>query len=151
MRALFICLLATSIASLALQGQAPAAEDATQPEAPKEEVPITGSKRTVMFPHNKGHENIECVVCHHPVEGKPTWKKCASSGCHDNLTEKKGESSLYFVMHSKSEELKHQSCMSCHVKTVEEKPDLKKRLTGCSGSACHPATKKAAEDDAKSE
>lgn len=121
---------------------AQAADDA-RPEAPKEEVPIQGSKKTVMFPHNKGHENIDCVVCHHPVDGKPTWLKCASSGCHDNLKEKKGQSSLYFVMHSKSEELKHQTCMSCHVKTVAEKPDLKKRLTGCSGSACHPAAKKA--------
>ena len=34
--------------------------------------------------------------------------------------------------------LKHQSCLSCHVKVVAEKPDLKKDLTGCAKSKCHP-------------
>lgn len=114
---------------------------AEQPQAPSEPVAIQGSRKTVMFPHDKGHEKIECVVCHHKINGEATFAKCADAGCHDDLKEKKGEKSLYFVMHSKSAELKHQSCMSCHIKTVEEKPDLKKELTGCSGSKCHPKAK----------
>ena len=100
-----------------------------------------------MFPHDKGHEKIECVVCHHEVKGEPTFAKCSSSGCHDDLTAKKGENSLYFVMHSKSGDLKHQTCMSCHVQTVEDKPDLKKELTGCSGSKCHPKAKSSEGDE----
>lgn len=123
------------------------------PAVPSEPLPIKGSKKTVMFPHNKGHEKIECVVCHHKVNNVQTFAKCADPGCHDNLTEKKGEHSLYYVMHSKAADLKHQTCLSCHVKTVEEKPDLKKELTGCSGSKCHPkvAKKDESEDKAGSE
>lgn len=122
---------------------------AEEPSAPSEPVAIKGSRKTVMFPHDKGHEKIECVVCHHKVKGEPTFARCASSGCHDDLTAKKGENSLYFVMHSKSEELKHQTCLSCHSKVVEEKPDLKKELTGCSGSKCHPKAK--SDEDADSD
>lgn len=128
--------------SALLLGGACPAFCADQPEAPKEPVPITGSKKTVMFPHDKGHENIECVVCHHPVEGKPTFAKCADAGCHDDLVGKKGEKSLYFVMHNKGESLRHQSCMKCHVEVVAQKPDLKKPLTGCTQSKCHPGEKK---------
>ena len=59
----------------------------------------------------------------------------------DNLKDKKGTNSLYYVMHAKEKAdapLKHQSCLSCHVKVVAEKPDLKKDLTGCAKSKCHP-------------
>lgn len=129
------------------EGEKGAIQEQAQPEVPKEPLPIKGSKRTVMFPHDKGHEKIECVVCHHKVNEVQTFAKCSDPGCHDNLVEKKGEHSLYYVMHSKAEDLKHQTCMSCHLKTVAEKPDLKKQLTGCSGSACHP--KAAKKDDSK--
>ena len=30
------------------------------------------------------------------------------------------------------------NCMGCHSKVGEEKPDLKKDLTGCAKSKCHP-------------
>ena len=63
------------------------------------------------------------------------------AGCHDNLKDKKGTNSLYYVVHAKEKAdapLKHQSCLSCHVKVVAEKPDLKKELTGCAKSKCHP-------------
>lgn len=118
-----------------------AEEDASQPRAPEGAVAIQGSKKTVMFEHGKGHKGIECVVCHHAVNGRRTFAKCADAGCHDDLTAKKGEKSLYLVMHSKSEALRHQTCMSCHVKTVAEKPDIKKAMTGCTQSYCHPAKK----------
>lgn len=132
-----------SLAIAALLASPCAAAGEAQPKAPEGPVAIKGSKKTVMFEHFKGHKDIECVVCHHKVDGKQTFAKCADAGCHDDLTAKKGEKSLYFVMHSKSEELKHQTCMSCHVKTVAEKPDIKKSMTGCAQSWCHPAKKDA--------
>lgn len=110
---------------------------ADQPAIPEQPVEVKGSKKTVMFPH-KIHEKIECVVCHHKVDGKESFDKCSTAGCHDDLESRKGMKSLYFVMHNKSAELKHQTCMSCHAKIVEEKPDLKKQLTGCTKSGCHP-------------
>lgn len=119
---------------------------AGRPEVPDAPLPFAGAKKTVMFDHLKGHKDIECVVCHHKVEGKETYAKCASSGCHDNLIAKKGVESLYYVVHSKSADLKHATCMTCHVRTVEEKPDLKKSMTGCTQSWCHPAQKETAAD-----
>lgn len=117
------------------------------PQVPEEPLPIKGSKKTVMFPH-KPHEKVECVKCHHKVDDKANFQKCSDAGCHDNLTEKKGQSSLYYVMHSKSDELKHSSCVKCHTEFVAEKPDLKKKMTGCKGSACHPdAASSAAKSD----
>lgn len=107
-----------------------------QPDVPGKPIPIRGSKKTVMFPH-RPHEGVECVVCHHKVDGKPDFRKCADAGCHDNLKDKKGEKSLYFVIHSKSDGLAHASCLQCHTRIAEEKPDLKKALTGCKKSKCH--------------
>lgn len=139
---------AKAVEEKAVKEKAPA-EKTEQPAVPTEPLPIKGSKKTVMFPHDKGHEKIECVVCHHKVDDKQTFAKCSDAGCHDNLVAKKGVESLYYVMHSKSAELKHQTCMSCHTKVVAEKPDLKKALTGCHESKCHPEAKKK-KDKAKS-
>ena len=62
----------------------------------------------------------------------------ATAGCHDDLTAKKGEKSLFYVVHTKTG-LKHQTCLECHTKVVAEKPELKKDLTGCAKSkCCHP-------------
>lgn len=123
------------LAAIFLAG--PVWADDVQPQVPEQPLEIKGSKKTVMFPH-KPHDKIECVTCHHKVDGKANFQKCSDAGCHDNLTEKKGQSSLYFVMHSKSDELKHSSCLQCHAKIVAEKPELKKEMTGCKGSKCHP-------------
>ena len=83
------------------------------------------------------HAKVECVTCHHQVDGKESFAKCGSSGCHDDLTGKQGEKSLYYVVHTKKE-LKHNNCIGCHSKVVEGKPDLKKDLTACAKSKCHP-------------
>ena len=110
------------------------------PAAPDKPLEFKGSQKTVMFPHAV-HAKVECVTCHHKVDGKESYAKCATAGCHDNLKDKKGTNSLYYVMHAKEKAdapLKHQSCLSCHVKVVAEKPDLKKDLTGCAKSKCHP-------------
>ena len=110
---------------------------ANQPEVPKDPVAIKGSKKTVMFPH-ANHSKIECVVCHHKVDGKENFQKCATAGCHDNLEEKKGLNRLYFLIQRNRKELKHKTCLECHAKVVAEKPDLKKAMTSCKGSKCHP-------------
>ena len=109
---------------------------AARPEVPTKPLPIKGSKKEVMFPHSP-HQKVECVTCHHEVDGKEDFQKCATAGCHDNLTEKKGEKSLYLVIHTKAG-LKHQTCTECHIKTVAEKAELKKDLTACAKSKCHP-------------
>lgn len=149
---IFVGLLSFFIINLSLSGidAAIAAQDSDtsankgaegQPSVPQEPIAIKGSKKTVMFPHSP-HSKIECVTCHHKVNDKPNFEKCSTAGCHDDLTAKKGENSLYFVIHNKSDDLKHQTCLRCHTSFVEDKPDLKKVMTGCTGSKCHPGEKK---------
>ncbi len=106
------------------------------PAAPDKPLEFKGSQKTVMFPHAV-HAKVECVTCHHLVDGKESFAKCGSSGCHDDLTGKQGEKSLYYVVHTKKE-LKHPNCLGCHSNVGEEKPDLKKDMTGCAKSKCHP-------------
>lgn len=106
------------------------------PTAPDKPLEFKGAKKVVMFPH-AAHAKVECVTCHHPVNGKETFAKCGSSGCHDDLAAKQGDKSLYYVIHTKKE-LKHTNCLGCHSKVVAEKPELKKDLTGCAKSKCHP-------------
>ena len=106
------------------------------PAAPDKPLEFKGSQKTVVFPH-AAHAKVECVTCHHKVDGKESYAKCGSSGCHDDLTAKKGEKSLFYVIHAKGD-LKYTSCLACHTKVVAEKPDLKKDLTGCAKSKCHP-------------
>lgn len=109
---------------------------AAQPPVPDKPLEFKGSKKTVMFPHDV-HQKVECVTCHHQVQGKENFQKCATAGCHDDLTAKKGEKSLFYVVHTKTG-LKQQTCLECHGKIVAEKPELKKELTGCAKSKCHP-------------
>lgn len=124
---LYACMLTLVLALPAL---------AAQPAVPDQPLEFKGSKKTVMFPHAP-HAKVECVTCHHKVDDKENFQKCATAGCHDDLTAKKGEKSLFFVVHTKTE-LKHQTCLSCHTKVVAEKPELKKELTACAKSKCHP-------------
>lgn len=126
-------LFPAALLSLALAAPAFAA-----PAAPADGLEMVGSnpKKVVKFNHST-HKDIECTVCHHPVDGKENFAKCATAGCHDDLAGKKGTKSLYYVVHSKKN-VKFQSCLQCHDKIVAEKPDLKKDLTGCAKSKCHP-------------
>lgn len=109
---------------------------AAQPEVPADGIKMAGMKKTVIFNHST-HTTVECVTCHHPVEGKENYAKCATAGCHDDLSAKKGVKSLYAVVHNKKE-TKYQTCLQCHTKLVAEKPEMKKELTGCAKSKCHP-------------
>lgn len=106
------------------------------PDMPTEPLELKGSKKSVLFPHVP-HKSIACVDCHHLVNDKENFSKCASSGCHDDITEKKGERSLYRVMHAKKDTA-HSTCLSCHQQAAEQQPERKKELTGCAQSKCHP-------------
>ena len=121
------CLLSLVLAAPAL---------ASQPAVPDKPLEFKGSKKTVIFNHST-HTTVECVVCHHNVDGKPNYQKCATSGCHDDLTGRKGVKSLYAAVHTKKG-LKQETCLSCHTKLATEQPDKKKELTGCAKSKCHP-------------
>jgi hypothetical protein len=126
-----VALLAMSLLVIALPAVA------SQPKVPATPLEMKGSQnKVVLFPHAP-QEKVECVTCHHKVDGKENFQKCADAGCHDDLKAKKGDKSLYAAIHTKTG-LKHQTCMECHTKQVAEKPEKKKELTGCAKSKCHP-------------
>lgn len=107
-----------------------------RPEVPSGVLDFAGSKPEKMVKFNHAtHKDSDCGVCHHVVNGAETYEKCATAGCHDDLTGKKSPA-LYAVVHSKKE-LKFQTCMSCHVAKAADDPAKKKELTGCKGSLCH--------------
>lgn len=107
------------------------------PQVPADGLDFAGSKKTVKFNHST-HAKEACETCHHKVDGKENFQKCATAGCHDDLTGKQPPKSLFAVVHSKKE-LAHQTCMTCHVKVAGDDAAKKKELTGCKGSKCHPA------------
>lgn len=114
---------------------------AARPDVPADGLELMGSKpeKKVVFNHTT-HKDSDCAVCHHPVEGKENFGKCATAGCHDDLQGKKGQKALYNVVHNKkAEDMKYPSCISCHVKAAGDDAARKKELTACKDSKCHPA------------
>ena len=103
-----------------------------RPEMPNNPVEIQGLRRSVLFPHDV-HQDSACVDCHHEVEGRETYEKCASAGCHDNL-ESKESPALRGIIHTKKG-LKRDSCAMCHIRIAT--PETRKRLLGCKESGCH--------------
>jgi len=93
-------------------------------DAPKDPVKMMmpeGAKVTkppVMFPHAK-HGALDCKTCHHTWDGEAEIAKCKSSGCHDDVTTKKGERSYYLTYHKTSDI----SCLGCHKKLKKEGAD----------------------------
>lgn len=108
-----------------------------QPAVPTEPLKMALTKKTVMFDHSE-HKDVPCGACHHQVAGKENYQKCSTAGCHDVLGQKdKSVNSYYRIAHDrKLKDIK--SCLSCHFEVAEAKPDKKKELTSCVGSACHP-------------
>ncbi|GHU93538.1 cytochrome c3 [Deltaproteobacteria bacterium] len=109
---------------------------AAPPPVPTTPLVVKGSKKEVMFPH-AAHQKVECVVCHHLAKGEENFQKCATAGCHDDLTARKGKKSMYAAVHEKTG-AKHKTCIECHNKVVAEKTDMKKEMLGCAKSKCHP-------------
>lgn len=126
-----VCLL---LAGLLLAGTASIALAADNMPAGK--ITISGSTKSVRFGHEKHvRKGTKCIDCHHEVNGEVKNMKCSTAGCHDNLTSKSEKLSLYKVMHGKT--AKYQTCIACHAKVVERKPDHKQKLMGCNNSKCH--------------
>jgi hypothetical protein len=111
---------------------------AAQPEAPADGIKMARTKQTVIFNHSTHKIGMKCGECHHPVDGKEDYGKCANAGCHDSMDRKdKSVKGYYNAMHAKSG-TKFSTCASCHIKTAEQFPDRKKELTACKQSRCHP-------------
>jgi len=109
---------------------------AARPEAPEGAIKMALTpKQPVMFEHEE-HDDIDCAVCHHEVDGVENFQKCSSSGCHDAVGSKeKGVDSYHRMIHDRKLE---NSCLGCHVRAAKAEPKDRKKLTGCKGSACHP-------------
>lgn len=110
---------------------------AEQPAMPAEPLKMALTKKPVMFDHTQ-HKDLQCGACHHQVNGKETYQKCATAGCHDLLGQKEKSVNSYFRIAHERKVTNIQSCMSCHLEVAAAKPDKKKELTSCVGSSCHP-------------
>jgi len=113
---------------------------AAQPDVPADGIKLANTKQAVIFNHSTHKKDLQCGECHHLVDGKENYGKCASAGCHDSMERKdKSVRGYYNAMHAKSG-TKFSTCASCHLQTVEKFPDRKKELTACKQSKCHPGT-----------
>ena len=108
---------------------------AARPAEPTEPIKMALTAKTVTFNHTT-HKTVDCAVCHHLVDGVENFQKCSDSGCHDAIgIKEKGINSYYRIAHDRKSET---TCLGCHVKEAKAKPELRKALTGCKGSSCHP-------------
>ncbi len=110
---------------------------ADTPAAPADGLKMALTSLPVEFNHST-HAAYKCVDCHHLVDGKESYAKCATSGCHDVLDKKdKSVRSYYKIMHDrKSKDVP--TCVSCHLEVAGKDKDKKKELAGCKKSKCHP-------------
>lgn len=107
-------------------------------EAPTEAIELAYFPNLkVIFPHDK-HADLQCEACHHMWDGKAAVQSCTDSGCHDVFDKKdKTEKSFYNVIHGKGT-AEVQSCLGCHREEAKKNKDMRKQLTSCKGSGCHP-------------
>ncbi len=109
---------------------------ADQPAAPADGIKMDAAKKGVVFNHST-HKEQKCGECHHPVDGKEDYRKCATAGCHDSMDRKdKSAKGYYHIIHDKG--TKFRTCLGCHLEVAQAKPEQKKELTACKGSKCHP-------------
>lgn len=97
------------------------------------------TKQPVAFNHST-HQDEDCEFCHHMSKDDPAnIKSCSSEGCHDVFDMKdKTQQSYYKAIHGNHKTIP--TCLSCHREKAKASGDkeLKKKLTSCKGSACHP-------------
>lgn len=134
MRNLFIALAA--LAALALAMPLIAAD------APADGLKMAATKKAknhVIFNHST-HTSADCAACHHPVDGKENYGKCSNDGCHSTAkADKKKAGSYYKIIHAKKVGKSGiATCVSCHKETAGKDKAMKKALTGCKKSKCHP-------------
>jgi len=111
---------------------------AAQPDVPPDGIKMEKTKQPVIFNHTTHQKDMKCGDCHHVVDGKENYGKCANAGCHDSMDRKdKSVKGYYHVMHTKTG-TKFATCASCHAQAAEKFPDKKKELTACKQSKCHP-------------
>lgn len=115
---------------------APALMAADAPkDAPKDAVKMMvpeGAKATkpfVLFPH-ANHAALDCKACHHKWDGTSEMQACKASGCHDDVSTKKGDRAYYLAYHKKTK----QSCLGCH-KALKKEGAEKYGPFACNG--CH--------------
>lgn len=112
---------------------------AAQPTAPADGLKMEATQKKVVVFNHTSHKDVTCVQCHHPVQGKEEFRKCATAGCHDSMDRKdKSERGYYQAMHGKYDGQGVKSCVACHAEVAAAKPDMKKELTACKQSKCHP-------------
>jgi len=112
---------------------------AAQPDVPPDGIKMEKTKQPVVFNHSTHKTDMQCGDCHHVVDGKENYGKCADAGCHDSMDRKdKSVRGYYRVMHAKAD-TKFPTCASCHAEAAAKFPDKKKDLTACKQSKCHPA------------
>ena len=106
-------------------------------DAPADGIKMDKTPNPVVFNHST-HTGENCEFCHHKSKDDPAnIKSCASEGCHDVFDKKdKSEKSYYKVIHGKHDTIP--TCLSCHREKAGSDKELKKKLTGCKASACHP-------------
>ena len=123
-------------ALLAVALSAPAL--AAPPAVPAEPLTMNLTKKPVVFDHAQ-HSKLECGACHHQVDGKENYQKCATAGCHDVMGAKdKSVHSYYRIAHDRKIAAPYNSCLSCHSEVIKQVSDKKKAMTACVGSSCHP-------------
>ncbi|MFV0423654.1 cytochrome c3 family protein [Oleidesulfovibrio sp.] len=106
-------------------------------DAPADGLKMEQTKMPVIFNHS-AHADYKCVDCHHLVDGKESFAKCSTAGCHDNFDKKdKSVHSYYKIMHDRKA-ADVPTCISCHNEVAGKDKDKKKELTGCKKSKCHP-------------
>ncbi len=145
--------------SIAMVVSANAAQFANIPAGP---ITMELTEKPVLFDHNvhtatdcsvchaqlKAHfppltvdTEKQCAGCHHKVANITPKFKCGTVGCH-NPKDKLAKRSYFKIVHDRNITLgKHHvaySCLGCHDSVAKDRPEMKKALTACSGSACHP-------------
>ena len=81
-------------------------------EAPADGLKMDATKNPVVFNHS-AHKTAKCVDCHHLVDGKENFQKCATAGCHSaDPADKKNDGSYYKIIHDRK--AKMPTCLSCH-------------------------------------
>lgn len=133
MKKLLILVASCMIAVMALPAFA------ARPDVPADGIVMSHGKQQkgVVFNHST-HTAADCAACHHPVAGVEDYRSCASEGCHP--IEKSDQTvpvPYYNAIHNKKAK-DIDSCVSCHTKFAAANPDVKKELTGCKASKCHP-------------
>lgn len=106
-------------------------------DAPADGLKMEKTKKPVVFNHST-HTSADCQTCHHTWDGAAPIKSCAAAGCHDNFDKKDKSVHSYFKATHNRRAKEVPSCVSCHKKTAGKDRDLKKKLTGCRKSVCHP-------------